>query len=68
MRREGDGDKWEVSTSKGFYVKQEREPGRMKGNISKTQEDWKLTWSIRATEDTGTCVGKMRQNQSTGVS
>lgn len=68
MRREGDGDKWEVSTSKGFYVNRKGHQAGMKGNISKTQEDWKLTWSIRATEDTGTCVGKMRQNQSTGVS
>lgn len=30
----------------------------MKGNISQTQEDWRLTWSVRATEDTGTCGGK----------
>lgn len=35
----------------------------MGGNISKTQEERKLTWSVRATEGTGTCGGKTRQNK-----
>lgn len=35
----------------------------MGGNISKTQEERKLTWSVRATEGTGTCRGKTRQNK-----
>ncbi len=32
-------------------------------NIGKTQEEGKLTWSVRATEGTGTCGGKTRQNK-----
>lgn len=38
----------------------------MGGNISKTQEEGKLTWSVRATEGTGTCGGKTRQKQHRG--
>lgn len=51
------------------YVEQKWDEAEMKRNISNTQEDRKLTWSVRATEDTGTCGGQTRQKtKSTGVS
>lgn len=33
-------------------------------NSSNTQEEWRLTWSVQATEGTGTCGGRNQAQQT----